>query len=201
MIASMAEYSVKTYAQDMLKKSDSSEELKQLSEVVRVIKAHITQFNKFHANAMFQHVYEAGDSTIDSLSLMESDNGKSGRFSNFVFWQQIRPAFAFERFGKGGAAIYDGLRRGQAQLAFNTHKIVEFTEKTYTTKEVNSWEKEVKEIKLGNDIVKMRVSEPRDVWSPTEIFSIPLKLLLCPTRTFLPHDSKVLLISGSTKVR
>lgn len=137
----------------------TSEELKDLSDVVRVIKTHITQFNKFHANAMFQHVYEAGDSTIDSLSVMESDNGKSGRASNFLFWQQIRPAFAFERFGKGGMAIYDGLRRGQAQLAFNTHKIVEFTEKTYTTKEINAWEKEIKDIKLGNDIVKMRVSD------------------------------------------
>ena len=137
----------------------TSEELKELSNVVKVIKAHITQFNKFHANAMFQHVYEAGDNTIDALSTMESDNGKSGRASNFVFWQQIRPAFAFERFGKGGMAVYDGLRRGQAQLAFNTQKIVEFTEKTYTTKEVNSWEKGIKEIKLGNDIVKMRVSD------------------------------------------
>ena len=137
----------------------TSEELKELSNVVRVIKAYITQINKFHANAMFQHVYEAGDSTIDSLSVMESDNGKSGTASNFVFWQQIRPAFAFERFGSGGIAIYDGLRRGQAQLAFNTNKIVEFTEKAYTEAEVTAWEKEIKQINLGGDIVvKMPVS-------------------------------------------
>lgn len=137
----------------------TSEELKELSNVVRVIKAYITQINKFHANAMFQHVYEAGDSTIDSLSVMESDNGKSGTTSNFVFWQQIRPAFAFERFGSGGIAIYDGLRRGQAQLAFNTKKIVEFTEKAYTEAEVTAWEKEIKQINLGGDIVvKMPVS-------------------------------------------
>lgn len=137
----------------------TSEELKELSNVVRVIKAYITQINKFHANAMFQHVYEAGDSTIDSLSVMESDNGKSGTVSNFVFWQQIRPAFAFERFGSGGIAIYDGLRRGQALLAFNTKKIVDFTEKAYTEAEVKAWEKEIKQINLGGDIVvKMPVS-------------------------------------------
>ena len=137
----------------------TSEELKELSSVVRVLKAYITQVNKFHANAMYQHVYNAGDNSIEALSAMSSDDGKAGGVSNFVFWQQIRPAFAFERFGNGGVAIYDSLRRGQAQLAFNTQKIVEFAEKTYTTKEVNAWEKEIKEINLGGKIVKMRVSD------------------------------------------
>ena len=137
----------------------TSEELKELSSVVRVLKAYITQINKFHANAMYQHVYDAGDNSIEALSAMSSDNGKTGGLANFVFWQQIRPAFAFERFGNGGVAIYDSLRRGQAQLAFNTQKIVDFAEKAYTTKEVNTWEKEIKEIRLGSHIVKMRVSD------------------------------------------
>jgi hypothetical protein len=137
----------------------TSEELKQLSGVVRTLKAYITQINKFHANAMYQHVYEAGDNTIFELSQLRSDNGKSNAATDFVFWQQIRPAYAFERFGRGGVAIYDGLRRGQARLAFNTQKIVEFAEKTYSTKEVNAWEKETKDIKISSGIVKMRVSD------------------------------------------
>jgi N12 class adenine-specific DNA methylase len=137
----------------------TSEELKELASVVKVLKAYITQINKFHANAMYQHVYEAGDNTIDSLSAMQSDGGNANGISNFVLWQQMRPAYAFERFGEGGKAIYDGLRRGQAQLAFNTKKIVEFTEKAYTDKEVQAWEKEIKTIKLGGHTVKMRVSD------------------------------------------
>ena len=137
----------------------TSEELKQLSGVVRTLKAYITQINKFHANAMYAHVYEAGDNTIEALSPMASDNGKSNTATNFVFWQQIRPAFAFERFGNGGIAIYDGLRRGQARLAFNTQKIVEFAEKAYTSKEVNAWEKETKDIRISSGTVKMRISD------------------------------------------
>ena len=133
----------------------TSEELKNLSDVVRELKSYVTQINKLHVNEMYQHIEEAGDDTINSLSVMGSDNGKTGAVSNFVFWQQIRPAFAFERFGNGGKSIYDGLRRGQAQLAFNTQKIVDFAEKTYTEAEVNAWEKEVKEIKLGGDVVKI----------------------------------------------
>ena len=137
----------------------TSEELKDLSIIVRTLKTSIANINKFHANSMFAHVYDAGDSTISALSPMSSDNGKANAASNFVFWQQIRPAYAFERFGRGGLAIYDGLRRGQAQLAFNTQKIVAFTDKLYTDKEVNAWEKEVKEIKISAGTVKMRVSD------------------------------------------
>ena len=39
----------------------TSEELRELSMVVRTLKKYITQMNRFHANAMYQHVYEAGD--------------------------------------------------------------------------------------------------------------------------------------------
>ena len=137
----------------------TSEELKDLSSVIRILKTSITKINQFHANAMYSHVWEAGDNSIDALSVMASDNGKANAASNFVFWQQIRPAFAFERFGEGGKAIYDGLRRGQAQLAFNTQKIVEFTDKAYTDKEVKAWEKEIKTIRITAGTIKMRVSD------------------------------------------
>ena len=133
-------------------------ELKELSQVVRTLKEYIKNFNKFHANAMFQHVYEAGNDTISTLAQMDSASSRTGAVSNFLLWQQMRPAYAFERFGEGGKAIYDGLRRGQATLAFNTKKIQEFAEKAYTEKEVRTWEKQIKQIKLGDDIVKMPVS-------------------------------------------
>ena len=136
----------------------TSEELRELSQVVRNLKQYIQNFNKFHYNSMFQHVSEAGDNTIGDLGQMANASDKTGTVSNFVFWQQIRPAYAFERFGKGGEAIYDGLRRGQATLAFNTKKIQEFAEKAYTAKEVRAWEEQIKSIQLGDDIVKMPVS-------------------------------------------
>ena len=136
----------------------TSEELRELSQVVRNLKQYIQNFNKFHANAMFRHVYEAGDSTIDELKQMGKASGLTGKISEFVFWQQIRPAYGFERFGKGGEAIYDGLRRGQAKLAFNTKTIEAFAKKTYTEQEVKAWEKQIKTATLGDDIVQMPVS-------------------------------------------
>lgn len=126
----------------------TSEELKNLADIVSNLKVLIANVNKFHANAMFQHVHEAGDNTISTLAAMNSDSGKNSGMKNFLFWEQIRPAYAFERFGEGGKAIYDGLRRGQAQFAFNANKIIEFADKAYSESEVKKWGKEVQEIEL-----------------------------------------------------
>ena len=135
----------------------TSEELKELSQIVRTLKKYIMKVNSFHYNAMYEHVYEAGENSIEHLTEL-GDAENTGAVSNFLLWQQIRPAYAFERFGNGGIAIYDGLRRGQAQLAFNTKEIQAFTEKAYTDKEVQAWEDEIKTFRFGSDIVKIPVS-------------------------------------------
>ena len=137
----------------------TSEELRELSKVVRTLKKYIMQMNRFHVNAMFQHVYEAGENSIDFLAQLKPA-GNTGAVSQFLLWQQMRPAYAFERFGDGGMAIYDGLRRGQATLAFNTKKIKAFSDKAYTAAEVKAWENQVKTIRIGPDrTVTMRVSQ------------------------------------------
>ena len=135
----------------------TSGEIKELSKVVKTLKKYIMQMNRFHNNAMFQHVYEAGDDSIDFMEKLNPAEN-TGKISNFVLWQQMRPAFAFERFGKGGMAIYDGLRRGQAKLAFNTKEIEAFATKAYTEAEVKAWEDDIKSFRLGSDTIKVPVS-------------------------------------------
>lgn len=133
-------------------------ELKELSKIVRTLKKFITEMNKFHANAMFQHVYEAGGDTYETLKGI-GDAGKNvGGISNYLLWQNMRPAYAFERFGEGGKAIYDEFRRAQSILAFNSKKIIEFSEKTYSDAEVKAWENEYKVFKLGDDEVHIPIS-------------------------------------------
>ena len=148
---------VKNNSGELVINQMTSEELKELSQVVRTLKKYIMQVNSFHYNAMYSHVYEAGENSIEHLAEL-GNAGNTGAVSKFLLWDQIRPAYAFERFGNGGIAIYDGLRRGQAKLAFNTKEIQAFTEKAYTEKEVKAWENEIKTFSLGRDIVKMPVS-------------------------------------------
>lgn len=137
----------------------TADELNELSKVVKTLKQYITNFNRFHANAMYQYVYEAGNNTIEALEQMKDDGGKAGMVSNFVLWQQMRPAYAFERFGEGGKAIYDGFRRGQSRLAFNAEKIIDFSKKTYTAEEVKAWKNEIKEVKLSSGTLNISVAE------------------------------------------
>lgn len=141
----------------------TSDELKALSEIVSTLKKLIQECNKFHYNSMYRHVWEAGDATIGKLSEYKDakSRSKAGEtVDNFLFWQQIRPAYAWERFGEGGKAIWDGLCRGQARLAFNTRKIIDFSEKTYSAEEVLAWEKEVKEIGLDDgSVIRVKTAQ------------------------------------------
>lgn len=137
----------------------TSGQLQELSKILRSLKTFIKQMNVFHANAMYQHVYEAADETIDSLGRMQDAGKNANAASNYLLWKNIRPAYAFERFGKGGEAIYDGLRRGQAQLAFNSREIIDFAGATYTAKEVKNWEEKTIEISLGSgESIRMPVA-------------------------------------------
>ena len=76
----------------------TADELRKLSKVVRALKTYIKKFNYFHVNAMFKHVYDAGENSIEFLSHLNSAEN-TGTVSEFLLWQQMRPAYAFERFG------------------------------------------------------------------------------------------------------
>lgn len=136
----------------------TGEELKELSKIVRTLKKFITEMNIFHYNAVFSHVTDAAESTITELRSIKNAGIAQNGVTNWGFWQNIRPAYAFERFGEGGKAIYDEFRRAQATLAFNAKEIIEFAENTYTRAEVKTWEKEYKEFNLDGDPVRVPVS-------------------------------------------
>ena len=125
------------------------DELKALSDVLRTLKKAITQINTFHNNQMFKHVDDAAEDTIGFLAPMKPLD-KNTAASRFLLWKQMRPAYVFERFGKGGISVYDGFRRGQSALAFDTKRIAEFAAKAYTAKEVKSWEEDRRTIKLSD---------------------------------------------------
>ena len=127
----------------------TSSQLKALSEIVRSLKKAVSGFNTFHQNNFFKQVDEAAENTINYLDTLPLDKD-SGAISNFAFWQSMRPAYAFERFGEGGKSIYDELRRGQARLAFHVKEIENFTKQTYTDNEVKDWEKQLHTITLDS---------------------------------------------------
>lgn len=126
----------------------TSAELHELSYLVRKVKKFVQDFNLFHNNAMFKHVYDAGDNSISTLSEMKDAGSEANKVNDFLQWKQILPAYAWERFGDGGESIFRELMKAQDQLGFNSKRIIEFSEKAFTRKEIDEWRKQIVPIKL-----------------------------------------------------
>ena len=137
----------------------SAEQLETLLGVVRSLKKAIQEFNEFHIATMFAHVSDAAESTIAELRGREADNGRTGEADNFLFFRTMRPEYVFERFGRGGRAIYMALRKGQAQLARDAKQILEFAQNTYSAAEVRAWGKEMHTVRLSSGTVRLTTAE------------------------------------------
>ena len=143
----------------------SAEGLKNLSDLVKNLKKLLTDFNTFHKNEMFAHVYEAGRESTDFLRSMKP----IGAQSKFMDWDLVRPAYVWERFGKGGESIWKELVQAQSDQAFHTKEIADFANRTYTAQEVREWEKDVRTIKLSDDSeVQMTIAQIMAVYKLRE---------------------------------
>ena len=128
----------------------TAQELKVLSGLVKSLKKFIRQVNMFHQNAIFEHVSEASQSSMEFMREL-GEAKRAGNLDNFLLWQNLRPAYGFERFGRGGEAIWDELRRGQDKLAFNTVEISDFVKQTYTPEQVKEWSETVEVFEIGDE--------------------------------------------------
>ena len=139
----------------------NAQQLKDLSNLLSSLSSGIRNMNSLMANARYTTVRQAASQDIDYMnSLGKAPDSAGGKLSKFLQWKESTPYYAFKRFGKGGQAIFDGLTRGWEKLAFNAREIIDFTEKTYTDKEVNEWKKEIHEITLdGGQKIRMSTAQ------------------------------------------
>lgn len=135
----------------------SAEELQGLSKIVRILKSTLIQMNRLHQNAIFAHADTAAQSTTTHLNGMTSAK-RDGALDKFVMWDNMRPAYAFERFGEGGKSIFYEFTNGYGTYARLTKQLKDFAKDAYTTEEVKSWESEEKTFEIGGEKVSMPVS-------------------------------------------
>lgn len=138
----------------------TSGQLKELSDIVKTMKKAITDMNRLYQNATFQHVYEAGESDIETLREYTKTKAftsklAANRLDQAIMWESSRPAHVFKRFGKGGESMYQEFVDGQNTMAFLTKEVIDFAEDTYSTAEVKQWAKETHEFKFGDQRVKL----------------------------------------------
>ena len=136
------------YEGEMVLNRMTAEELRDLSLLMANLKTAITTLNKFHTNAMFAHVSAAGDTTIRDLKALKDYDGNA--VDTFLFWKNIRPDYAWDRFGSGGRSINLALREGQSKLAWNAKAIIDYAKSTFTAKEREEWENKVVEVSISD---------------------------------------------------
>lgn len=129
----------------------NGEQLQQLDRMLTILTRSIQNANKLKANAHFETARQAAQATVLELDRLGQAKGrtKAGeKVAGFFNWENTTPYYAFQRFGEGGKAIFEALSAGWDQMAFNTKKVMRFTEQTYKPEEVKAWSKETHTFKL-----------------------------------------------------
>lgn len=141
----------------------NGEQLQQLDRVLTILTRSIQNANKLKANAHFETARQAAQATVLELDRLGQAKGrtKAGeKAAGFFNWENTTPYYAFQRFGEGGKAIFEALSDGWDKMAFNTKAVMDFTEQTYTPKEVKAWAKETHTFKLeSGESVRMTTAQ------------------------------------------
>lgn len=139
------------------------DQLQQLDRMLTILTRSIQNANKLKANAHFETARQAAQATVLELERLGQAKGrtKAGeKVAGFFSWENTTPYYAFQRFGEGGKAIFEALSAGWDQMAFNTKKVMRFTEQTYKPEEVKAWSKETHTFKLeSGKTVKMTTAQ------------------------------------------
>lgn len=138
----------------------SAAELRSLRDVVKAVYTSVNNANRILASSRFAYVSEAAEKTISELAQLGSYSMRADEAKNFLQWSNTNPWFAFQRFGAGGKAIFEGLQNGWDKLAFNSDAVKEYAASVYTTKEAKAWEKEMHEVTLSSGR-KITISTPQ----------------------------------------
>lgn len=131
----------------------TSDQLKTLSNAIRTLNTSVRKMNRLIVNARYQTARDASASTIEELAKL-GDRKKMGALrdtlSGWVDWKSATPFYAFQRFGEGGKAIFEGIQDGWDRMAFNVKQVLDFAESAYTPKQVRQWSRETHSVELSS---------------------------------------------------
>lgn len=136
----------------------SSEDLKQLSELLKEVKHYIQNANTMHENEVFKTAHEAGDETIKSLGELGKASKHSELAGRFFTWYYNRPAYVFSYFGKGGESVYQEFRKAQGIQARLTKEVLDFSEQTFTPEMAKRWAETTRTFNLDGENVKIPIT-------------------------------------------
>lgn len=124
-------------------------DLNTLDNMLKTIKQAVTKMNQFHSVHHARGIASLGQEEIRYAEKLGNEKVyvegslKSGT-NKMLKWTNSVPYYAFKRFGEAGKKIFEAFQDGWDKMSFNVKEVIDFTKKTYKSKEVKEWEKEIK---------------------------------------------------------
>lgn len=134
----------------ILRRMDTTE-LMRTQTILAVVSRSVTKMNQLLENRTYAQVADAAEDTIAALHQRGQYQGTAEKEEQFVTWDNTLPWYAFQRFGKGGAAIFEELMDGQDKLGFNMKKVLDFRKALIDDETARAWDTETHQVDLLDD--------------------------------------------------
>lgn len=135
----------------------SMEQLKDVNNILTVLTHTVTQTNKALAAAHGKSIASLAQDTMVYADTQGKHSKLVGGVTDFFNFSNALPYYAFKRFGEGGRRIFEAFQDGWDKFAFNVKQIIDYSNKTYTAKEVQEWAEQVHEFDVLNGKEKVHV--------------------------------------------
>lgn len=130
---------------DVLKMMDLGD-LRDLDVILSVMSRSVTKMNEMFIKRRFAYVADAAEDSIFAMQRLGQHQDKPGE--RFALWDNTLPWYAFQRFGEGGKAVFEGLQDGWDKLAFNMKTILDFKQGLISDPLARKWDTETHKVEL-----------------------------------------------------
>lgn len=132
---------------DIVRKMDL-DDLRDLDVILSVMSRSVTQMNEMFVNRRFAYVADAAEDSIESMDRLGQHQDKAKGAEQFALWDNTLPWYAFQRFGEGGKAVFEGLQDGWDKLAFNMKTVLDFRQDLIKDAVARKWDTETHKVEL-----------------------------------------------------
>lgn len=130
---------------DVLRMMDLGD-LRDLDVILSVMSRSVTKMNEMFIKRRFAYVADAAEDSIFAMQRLGQHQDKPGE--RFALWDNTLPWYAFQRFGEGGKAVFEGLQDGWDKLAFNMKTILDFKQGLISDAQARKWDTETHKVEL-----------------------------------------------------
>ena len=130
---------------DVLRMMDLGD-LRDLDVILSVMSRSVTKMNEMFIKRRFAYVADAAEDSIFAMQRLGQHQDKPGE--RFALWDNTLPWYAFQRFGEGGKAVFEGLQDGWDKLAFNMKTILDFKQGLISDALARKWDTETHKVEL-----------------------------------------------------